>query len=163
MAVTSSKRMNYVRIDKAQVEKLREIAKKKGLNHNGLDNELGRSGGFLAQCCLSGWISKADLKLIKLMYDIDVELHEPVKADPKADEEPAQETVPNVDELVTVIRANNVIAKHIEEQNAEIINILKDIRSTMYDNKVNRNVPRTYKNYTGIKNGELQFTNMRES
>ncbi len=169
MAVTSNKRLNYVRIDEAQVEKLREIAKKKGLNCTALDNELGRSSGFLKQCCLNGWISKADLKLIKLTFDIDVELHEPVTPEPKMDEEPAQTqtTVLNVEELVSAVRANNVISKHIEEQNAELIDLLKDIRSMMRDEikrreERSKNVPRTYRNYTGIKNGELQFTDMRE-
>lgn len=160
----ANKRTNHVRIDKAQVEKLREIAKKKkGFSATALDYGLGHYPGFLAKCCASGWIPKDDIKLIKLAFDIDVELHEPVTPEPAQ----AKTTILNVEELVSAVRANNVISKHIEEQNAELIELLKDIRSMMRDEmkrqeERSKNVPRTYRNYTGIKKGELQFTDMGE-
>lgn len=163
MAVSGKERSNYVKIDEKQIEKLREVARKKNITMGVLDESLGHARGFLKQCMYNGYINKSDLMLIKLIYDVDVECHEPKPIE----KEQSKQVALNVDELVTVIRANNVIGKHLEEQNNEIIKLLGEIKDKLkiianIPYGTNTQTPHTYKNYTGIKDGKLQFTTKEE-
>lgn len=161
MAVNANERKNFVKLDTTKLNALYKIAKEKGLNMTALNRSIGHTEGFLKQCEYNGYIKKSDVMLVNMIYDVDLELHD-------IPEQPKQATtILNVEELVSAVRGNNVISKHLEEQNVEIIGLLTDIKKQLQiinnmsygkvviDNE--KNYPRTYKHYTGVKNEELQF------
>lgn len=134
MAVDGKDRKNFVKIDKSKVEELYKLASKKGITITALNESIGHTSGFLKQCLYNGYIKKADVMLIKMTYDIDVEYKEPIK-----EEVPEKESSGEVAEMLDTIKrricATNIILKdsnqaveqkldNIQKQNGEIINTL---------------------------------------
>jgi hypothetical protein len=137
MAVDGKDRKNFVKVDKSKVEELYKLASKKGITITALNESIGHTSGFLKQCCYNGYIKKADVMLIKMTYDIDVEYKEPIK-----EEVPEKESSGEVAEMLDTIKrricATNIILKdsnqaveqkldNIQKQNGEIINTLHTI------------------------------------
>jgi len=136
MAVNGKDRKNFVKIDESKVEELYKLASSKGITITALNESIGHTGGFLKQCVYSGYIKKADVMLIKMTYDIDVEYKEPIKEE--VPEKESGEVAEMLDTIKRKISATNIILKtsnqaieqkldSIQKQNGDIINTLHTI------------------------------------
>lgn len=89
-------------------EKVAEAIKKSGFKKTEFERSIGHASGYLSHCAKAGKIRETDVKVIKALYGVDVELKEPPK--------PAiKETDENSDEHFVILRrkigANNALLK----------------------------------------------------
>lgn len=137
MAVEGKDRKNFVKIYKSKIEELYKLASSKGITITALNESIGHTSGFLKQCIYNGYMKKADIMLIKMTYDIDVEYKEPIKEE-LAEQKLSGEVAEIFDSIKRRIGATNIILKdsnqaieqkldNIQKQNGEIINTLHTI------------------------------------
>lgn len=89
-------------------EKLAEAIKKSGLKKTAFENSIGHASGYLSHCGKAGKMRDTDIKVIKALYEVDVELKEPPKPVANVAEENNSE---HFDVIRRKIGANNALLK----------------------------------------------------
>lgn len=124
------------------MEKIEEAIQKSGLKKTAFEMAIGHSSGYLHHCIKRKSIKTSDIALIKALYDVDIELKEPIKKENSTIKEEPNINLHELIEIFETIKkrsgATNIILKdsnqaisqkldNIQKQNGEIINTLHTI------------------------------------
>lgn len=104
--MNSCKSNNYYK--PFDVEKVNEAIRKSGLKKTEFELSIGHATGYLHHCINRGLIRDTDIKVIKALYDVDIEQKEPPKV---VTNEVEDTTAEQLTALRRKIGANNVLLK----------------------------------------------------
>jgi len=103
-----SKRQKTVRVD---VDKLRNLLKKKGLSYEKFAEPFGHSGSWISHMILSGWCIPQDVIAIKALYGVDITDTNP---EPK---QHSEKVVVNPTDLSNVENKLDTVNNNLEQLN----------------------------------------------